>query len=471
MPIQVAPARRTKATQGRASSAVPVARQRDPASTETAVATPTRDPAPGHLSGRRTFDALAQNSLALVLAGGRGTRLEPLTRWRPKPAVPFGGKFRIIDFTLSNCVNSGIRRIGICTQYKAQSLIRHVQRGWSFLDGRFDEFVELLPAQQRIEASWYRGTADAVYQNLDILRRHAPEHVLVLAGDHVYKMDYRPMLHDHVAAGAAMTIACVDVPCAQARAFGVVAVDASRRIVGFAEKPADPAPIPGRPDRALASMGVYVLDAAVLYDELLRDADEAGSSHDFGHDLIPHLIASGARVVAHDFAESCVNMPEGRPYWRDIGTVDAYWEANIALTDVVPELNLYDQDWPIWTYQEQLPPAKFVFNDEGRRGIAVDSLVGSGCIVSGSVVERSVLFSNVRVQDYAAVKECVILPNVEIGSGAVLRRAVIDKHCKVPAGLEVGLDPEADRRRFAVTPGGVTVVIPEMLGQQVHHLR
>ncbi len=368
-------------------------------------------------------------------------------------------------------MNSGIRRIGICTQYKAQSLIRHVQRGWSFLDGRFDEFIELLPAQQRIDASWYQGTADAVYQNLDLLRRHAPDHVLILAGDHVYKMDYRWMLHDHVATGADMTIACIDVPLEEASALGVMEVDPERRIVGFAEKPVAPAAIPRRPGRALASMGVYVLGATFLYDELLRDADDSGSSHDFGKDLIPHLIGRGARVLAHDFAESCVNTGGSGCYWRDVGTVDAYWEANIALTDVVPELNLYDEDWPIWTHQEQLPPAKFVFNDDGRRGMAVDSLVAGGCIVSGSTVQRSVLFSNVRVHDYATVEDCVILPNVDIGRGAVLRRAVVDKHCRVPAELHVGLDPEEDRRRFSVTPLGVTLVVPEMLGQHVHHLR
>ena len=328
-----------------------------------------------------------------------------------------------------------------------------------------------MPAQQRIEATWYQGTADAVYQNLDILRRHAPDHVLILAGDHVYKMDYRRMLRDHVAKGADMTIACIDVPRDGARSLGVMEIDSGCRIVGFQEKPAEPAPIPGRPDRALASMGVYVLDAAFLYDELLRDADDASSGHDFGRDLIPHLIGCGARVCAHDFAAGCVNTTDGVPYWRDVGTVDAYWEANIALTDVVPELNLYDEDWPIWTYQEQLPPAKFVFNDDGRRGMAVDSLVAGGCIISGSAVQRSVLFSNVRVHDYATVEDCVILPNVDIGRGAVLRRVVVDKHCKVPAELIVGLDPEADRRRFSMTPLGVTLVVPEMLGQHVHHLR
>jgi glucose-1-phosphate adenylyltransferase len=414
---------------------------------------------------------LTRRALALVLAGGRGARLEGLTLWRAKPSLPFGGKFRIIDFTLSNCVNSGVRRIGICTQYKAQSLIRHVQRGWSFLDGRFDEFVELLPAQQRVEPTWYCGTADAVYQNLDILRRHAPDYVLVLAGDHVYKMDYGTLLDEHVARQAPMTIACIDVPRADARALGVIEVDADWRVTGFAEKPADPAPMPGHPDRALASMGVYAFDAGFLYDELLRDADDATSGHDFGRDLIPRLVARGVRVAAHDFAASCVNRGDGAPYWRDVGTLDAYWEANVALTHVVPELDLYDEAWPVWTWQEQLPPAKFVFDDDGRRGAAIDSLVASGCIVSGSLVRRSLLFSKVRVRDGCTVEDSVVLPNVEIGHAAIVRRAIIDKHCRLPDGIAIGVDPAADRQRFHVSAGGITLVIPEMLGQQVHHVR
>jgi glucose-1-phosphate adenylyltransferase len=414
---------------------------------------------------------LTKNTLALVLAGGRGQRLEELTTWRAKPSVPFGGKFRIIDFALSNCVNSGIRRIGICTQYKAQSLIRHVQRGWSFLDGRFDEFVELLPAQQRIEPTWYQGTADAVYQNLDILRRHDPEHVLVLAGDHVYKMDYGRMIADHVGAGAQMTIACTDVALDEARSLGVMSVDGERNVAAFEEKPAHPAPMPDRPDRALASMGIYVFAAEFLYEALLRDADDAGSGHDFGRDLIPRLIAQGARTHAHYFADSCVNTSDGVPYWRDVGTVDAYWEANIALTHVVPELNLYDESWPIWTYQEQLPPAKFVFDDDGRRGTAIDSIVASGCIVSGSTVRRSLLFSNVRVRDYCTIEDSVVLPGVDVGRNVVLKRAVVDKHCRLPDGTVVGVDPAEDRRRFRVTERGITLVVPEMLGQHVHHSR
>ena len=420
---------------------------------------------------RRAPDTLARRSLAIVLAGGRGSRLQQLTNWRAKPAVPFGGKFRIVDFALSNCVNSGVRRIGICTQYKAQSLIRHVQRGWSFLDGRFGEFIELLPAQQRIQPTWYCGTADAVYQNVDILRQHAPDYVLVLAGDHIYKMDYRNILEEHVGRNAQMTIACVDVPIDEAGGLGVMSVDARRRVVGFQEKPASPTPIPGRPDRALGSMGIYVFDAGFLYDELLRDAGIAASTHDFGKDLIPALLASGARVYAHDFADSCVNMHAGVPYWRDVGTIDAYWEANIQLTDVVPQLNLYDESWPIWTHQEQLPPAKFVFDEEGRRGMAIDSLVSGGCIISGARVRRSLLFSNVRAQEYASIEESVVLPDVEIGAGTILRRTVVDKYCRIPPGLRAGLDPDEDRKRFHVTERGITLIIPEMLGQKMHHDR
>jgi glucose-1-phosphate adenylyltransferase len=414
---------------------------------------------------------LAQDALAIILAGGRGSRLAELTDWRAKPAMPFGGKFRIIDFALSNCVNSGIRRIGICTQYKAQSLIRHVQRGWSFLDGRLGEFVELLPAQQRVTADWYRGTADAVYQNIDILRRHERKYVLVLAGDHVYKMDYARMLADHVTSRAVMTIACIEAPLADASEFGVMTVDANRRITTFEEKPARPAPMPGRQDRALASMGIYVFDEAFLYEQLSRDAEDCGSGHDFGKDLIPRLVGSGMPVHAHCFRDSCVNMSNGAPYWRDVGTLDAYWEANMELTRVVPDLNLYDHDWPIWTHQEQLPPAKFVFDDDGRRGMAVDSLVSGGCIVSGSEVRRSVLFSNVRVQNYCEIEDSVILPNVEIGNNVILRRVIVDKRCRLPSGLKAGVDPEADRKRFHVTDRGVTVIVPERLGQRVHQLR
>jgi len=418
-----------------------------------------------------TGGRLAHDTLALILAGGRGTRLGPLTDWRAKPAVPFGGKFRIIDFSLSNCVNSGIRRVGICTQYKAQSLIRHVQRGWSFLDGRFNDFIELLPAQQRVTVDWYKGTADAVYQNLDLLRRHAPEYVLVLAGDHVYKMNYGRMLADHAARDADMTIACNEVPLADASAFGVTQIDETGRITGFQEKPAHPQTVPGRNDVALASMGIYVFNARFLYEQLIRDADDPGSQHDFGGNVIPHLIARGYRVNAHRFADSCVNMIAGRPYWRDVGTLDAFWEANLDLVHVTPDLNLYDETWPIWTYQEQLPPAKFVFDDDGRRGTAIDSLVSGGCIVSGSLVRRSLLFSRVRVHSYCMVEDSVILGDVDIGRNSVIRRAVVDKHCRLPAGTRIGVDPDDDRRRFHVSANGITLITPDMLGAPVHHLR
>jgi glucose-1-phosphate adenylyltransferase len=414
---------------------------------------------------------LARRTMALILAGGRGSRLGPLTEWRAKPAVPFGGKFRIIDFSLSNCVNSGIRRVGICTQYKAQSLIRHVQRGWSFLDGRFNEFIELLPAQQRVTADWYRGTADAVYQNLDLLRRHAPEYVLLLAGDHVYKMDYARMLVDHSTRKADMTIACIEVPLADATGFGIVEVDETGRITGFQEKPQHPKPVPGRSGVALASMGIYAFNASFLYEQLIRDADDPRSKHDFGGDVIPHLIARGYRIMAHRFADSCVNVIEGRPYWRDVGTIDAFWAANLDLIHVTPDLNLYDETWPIWTYQEQLPPAKFVFDDEGRRGEAIDSMVSGGCIISGATVRRSVLFSKVHVHSYSVIEDSALLGNIDVGRHAVVRRAVIDKNCRLPEGARIGVDPEEDRRRFHVTPSGITLVTPDMLGHPVHHLR
>jgi|APFre7841882724_1041349.scaffolds.fasta_scaffold08951_2 glucose-1-phosphate adenylyltransferase len=415
--------------------------------------------------------ALAKQTLAIVLAGGRGSRLGALTDWRAKPAVQFGGKFRIIDFTLSNCVNSGIRRIGIATQYKAQSLIRHVQRGWSFLDGRFNEFIELLPAQQRVTADWYKGTADAVFQNLDIVRRHDPRLVLVLAGDHVYKMDYGKMLEDHVARRADMTVACIEVKRSDATQLGVMQVDPEWRVVGFQEKPADPQPIPGHPDMALGSMGIYVFNAPFLYEQLIRDSDDPRSSHDFGQNIIPYLVARGYRVHAHRFSDSCRQSSEGVAYWRDVGTIDAYWEANMELTRITPALDMYDETWPIWTYQAQLPPAKFVFDDDGRRGCAIDSMVSGGCVISGSTVKRSLLYSSVHVHSYCEVTDAVILPNVEIGRHAKLRRVVVDKGTRIPPGLEVGFDPEADRKRFHLTANGIALITPEMLGQTIHHLR
>jgi glucose-1-phosphate adenylyltransferase len=414
---------------------------------------------------------IPRHTFGIVLAGGRGSRLMQLTDARSKPAVPFGGKFRIIDFTLSNCVNSGIRRIGVATQYKAQSLIQHLQRGWSFLDGRFHEFIDILPAQQQVGEHWYRGTADAVFQNLGLIRRNRPKYVLVLSGDHVYKMNYSLMLAEHVKRNADFSIACIDVPIAEASEFGVIHVDDSQRVAAFVEKPQHPPAIPGRPDRALASMGVYVFNADFLYEQLIRDHDDPHSSHDFGKDLIPHCV-DRYRVFAHDFVNSCVGMDEsGIPYWRDVGTIDAYWEANMELTKVTPELNLYDEEWPIWTHQEQLPPAKFVFDDEGRRGMTVDSLVSGGDIISGARVSRSLLFSRVHVHSYAQIEDSVILPDVDIGRYARLRRVVMDKHCRVPEGMQIGYDVEADRKRFHVSEGGITLVTPEMLGQSANHVR
>ncbi len=419
----------------------------------------------------RFVSQLTRGTFALVLAGGRGSRLQQLTDWRCKPAVPFGGKFRIIDFTLSNCVNSGVRRIGVATQYKAHSLIRHLQQGWSFLDGRFDEFIELLPAQQQLTEAWYSGTADAVFQNLAVLRRHSPKYVLVLSGDQVYKMDYGRMIAFHITQQADMTVACVEAPLADASAFGVIGIDDGGRVTNFAEKPAQPQAIPGQPDAALVSMGIYVFNAQFLYEQLIRDADDSRSAHDFGKDVIPH-IAPRYRMFAHRFADSCVGTtPGGKPYWRDVGTVDAYWEANRELTKVVPELNLYDRDWPIWTYQEQLPPAKFVFDDEGRRGMAIDSMVSGGCILSGAAVRRSLLFSDVRVEARSLVEDSVLLPNVRIGSNVVLRRAVVDRRCEIADGTVVGVDPAHDRRRFHVTENGITLITPEMLGQHIYYVR
>jgi glucose-1-phosphate adenylyltransferase len=413
----------------------------------------------------RFVSLLTKATLALILAGGRGSRLKHLTQWRAKPAVPFGGKFRIIDFPLSNCINSGIRRIGVVTQYKAHSLMRHIQRGWGFLRGEFDEFVELMPASQRLEEeSWYTGTANAILQNLDIIRAHKPEFVLVLAGDHVYKMDYAQMLVQHVAQQADATVGCFEVPRTDALALGTMSVDEDDRITGFAEKQPDPIPIPERPHMSLASMGIYCFNASFLYHQLMRDAADANSTHDFGKDVIPHIVAHD-RVVAHRFGPSSLGGSGGEVYWRDVGTVDAYWEANIDLTHVVPQLNLYDAGWPIWTYQEQLPPAKFIFDEANRRGNAVNSLVAGGCIVSGSLVQASLLFSNVRVNSFGRVEDSVVLPDVDIGRNCRIRRAVIDKGCRLPEGLVVGEDPAEDSRRFYRTEAGITLITPGMLGQ------
>jgi glucose-1-phosphate adenylyltransferase len=415
----------------------------------------------------RFISAITKQTLALILAGGRGSRLKDLTNWRAKPAVHFGGKFRIIDFPLSNCINSGIRRIGVVTQYKAHSLIQHIQRGWSFMRGEFGEFVELLPAQQRIKEEWYKGTADAVYQNIDILRTYDPTYTVILAGDHVYKMDYGKMLASHVNSKADMTIACLTVPLADATAFGVMTVDKDNRIVEFNEKPKNPIAMPGRPDHALASMGIYVFNTKFLYEQLIRDAMDSKSTHDFGHDIIPYLI-SRYRVVAHNFDESCVGEPNVPPYWRDVGTVDAYWDANMELTKVIPDLSMYDKNWPIWTYQAQLPPAKFVFDDAERRGIAIDSLVSGGCIISGASVYRSVLFSDVYVNCFSHVEDSVILPKVVVGENVILKRAVVDKGCSLPDGLTVGVNSEHDRKRFYVSEKGITLITPDMLGQGQH---
>lgn len=418
----------------------------------------------------RFISALTKNTVALILAGGRGSRLKDLTNWRAKPAVPFGGKFRIIDFPLSNCMNSGIRRIGVVTQYKSHSLMQHIQRGWGFLRGEFNEFVELWPAQQRVQEQWYKGTADAVFQNLDILRLLGPEYVLILAGDHIYKMDYGQMLAAHVRNKADMTVACLNVPIEDAKAFGVMGVDGDDRVVNFIEKSPTPPSLPDNPDQALASMGIYVFNAAFLYEQLIRDADDPSSAHDFGRNIIPYLI-SKYRVYAHRFTDSCVGATDGNYYWRDVGTVDAYWEANMELTKVIPELNLYDRHWPIWTYQEQVPPAKFVFDNEERCGMAVDSLISGGCIISGSRVARSVLFSDVRVNSYSTIEDAVILPKVDIGRYVTLKRVVVDRGARIPDGMEIGLNPEEDRKRFYVSEKGITLVTPDMLGQSTHHSR
>lgn len=413
----------------------------------------------------RFVSRLTRETLALILAGGRGTRLKQLTDWRAKPAVPFGGKFRIIDFPLSNCVNSGIRQVGVLTQYKAHSLIRHIQRGWGFLRGELGEFVEVLPAQQRIETSWYEGTADAVLQNLDIIRSHRPSYVLILAGDHVYKMDYGPMLAAHVEQGADVTVGCIEVPLDEARAFGVMKTDRDNRILEFHEKPDHPQPMPGRPDTALASMGIYIFNTNALCRELIDDHRLADSSHDFGRDIIPSMLER-RRVFAFPFRDPASNT---QAYWRDVGTVDAFWQANLELIGISPELNLYDSQWPIWTYQEQLPPAKFVFDDDERRGMAVDSMIAGGCIVSGSVVRHSLLFSHVHVHSYCNIEDSVIFPDVSIGRHCDIRRAVLDRGCVLAEGEKIGVDLEADRKRFHVTENGIVLVTPEMLGQDFHH--
>ena len=407
---------------------------------------------------------LARHAMAYVLAGGRGSRLMELTAWRAKPAVYFGGKSRIIDFALSNAFNSGIRHIAVATQYKAHSLIRHLVRGWNFLRPISNESFDILPASQRVsEECWYLGTADAVYQNIDIIESYSPKHVVVLAGDHVYKMDYELMLQQHVAQGADVTVGCLEVPREEATAFGVMDVDDQDVIRSFLEKPADPPAMPGKPDVSLASMGIYVFDTDFLIDQLRRDAADASSSHDFGKDIIPYIVSNG-RAVAHSFQRSCVRSEaEGGSYWRDVGTIDAYWSANIDLTAVVPELDIYDDEWPIWTFSEITPPAKFVHDEDGRRGMAISSLVSGACVVSGSLIRHTLLSTGVRVNSYGLIEHAVILPKVNVGRGARLKNVVVDAAVQIPDGLVVGEDPELDATRFRRTEKGICLITQPMI--------
>jgi glucose-1-phosphate adenylyltransferase len=407
---------------------------------------------------------IARDAMAYVLAGGRGSRLMELTDRRAKPAVPFGGKSRIIDFALSNAVNSGIRRIGVATQYKAHSLIRHLQSGWNFFRQERNEGFDILPASQRVsEDQWYAGTADAVYQNLDIILTYRPKYIVILAGDHIYKMDYELMLQDHVNSGADVTVGVLEVPREEASGFGVMAVDAKDRVTAFIEKPKDPPAIPDNPDMALASMGIYVFETEFLAGLLRRDAVDKKSSRDFGKDIIPYVVKNG-KAMAHRFARSCIRseLEEGA-YWRDVGTIDAYWQANVDLTDTLPELDLYDSNWPIWTYGEVTPPAKFVHDLEGRRGLAVASLVSGGCVVSGAAIRRSLLFTNVRVNSFTTLEEAVVLPRTVIGRNASLKKVIIDSDVVIPEGLVVGEDPELDAKRFRLSENGVCLITKPML--------
>lgn len=406
----------------------------------------------------------ARHTMAYVLAGGRGSRLKELTDKRAKPAVYFGGKSRIIDFALSNAMNSGIRRIGVATQYKAHSLIRHMQRGWNFYRAERNESFDILPASQRVsETQWYEGTADAVYQNIDIIESYAPKYMVILAGDHVYKMDYELMLEEHVNSGANVTIGCLEVSPQEARAFGVMGVDEKDRVIDFLEKPDDPPTIPGKPNKSLASMGIYVFNTEFLIECLKRDADDPSSTRDFGKDIIPYLVEHGY-AHAHRFTRSCVRSIAGHEaYWRDVGTVDNYWEANLDLTSIEPALNLYDQDWPIWTYSEITPPAKFVHDQDGRRGEAISSLVSGGCIVSGAHVENCLLFTGVRARSYSSLDRAVVLPYAEVDRGARLKDVVVDRGVKIPRGLIVGEDPEDDARRFHRTAKGVCLITQPMI--------
>ena len=405
---------------------------------------------------------LTRNTLVLILAGGEGSRLKDLTKWRAKPAVPFGGKYRIIDFALSNCVNSGLRKIGVLTQYKSHSLLRHLQRGWGFMRAEIGEFVELLPAQQRTsEKAWYKGTADALFQNMDIMQRHNTEYVIVLGGDHIYTMDYAKMLLQHVQSGADFTVGAIEVPVEEASDFGVLAVSDDMRITSFDEKPPKPQEIPGKPGVALASMGIYVFSKRFLYESLSEDAVDPNSSHDFGKDIIPSRIKDSV-AMAYAFRDDKTGLPA---YWRDVGTLESYWKANMELCEVEPELNLYDRSWTIWTYQTQNPPAKFVFDEDGRRGSAIDSLVSAGCIVSGASVKRSVLSFATTIDSHSIVKDSVILPKVVIGKNCRISRAIIDKECEIPDNTIIGENLEDDKARFHVSPEGIVLITPEMLGQ------
>jgi glucose-1-phosphate adenylyltransferase len=407
---------------------------------------------------------LPQRTVALVLAGGRGSRLHELTDRRAKPAVYFGGKFRIIDFALSNCINSGIRRIGVLTQYKSHSLLRHLQRGWNFLRGEANEFIDLLPAQQRVnEDFWYRGTADAIYQNIDILRAYDPEYILVLAGDHIYKQDYSLMLLDHVENGAWCTVGCIEVPRMEATALGVMHIDESRRITAFLEKPKDPPPMPGKPDRALGSMGIYIFNAQYLYQLLEEEMEADGTDHDFGKNVIPRVVAQG-RALAHPLNLSSVPAASREnPYWRDVGTVEAFWAANLDLASNMPELDMYDREWPVWTHQEQLPPAKFVPDERGNHGVTANVLVSGGCIILGSDIREAVIFSNVRIHPCCTIRQAVIMPQCVIGRGSRLSKVVIDRGCVIPEGTIVGEDAGLDAKRFHRSESGVVMITKEML--------
>jgi len=414
---------------------------------------------PARASSGRYVSRLTGGALAVIMAGGRGERLRALTEHRCKPATPFGGKFRIIDFVLSNCVNSGIRQISILTQYKAQSLIQHVERGWSFLRGEFGEFVEVIPAQQQIGEQWYRGTADAVYQNLDLILAHRPKHVLVLAGDHIYKMDYGPMIAYHVEKGADITVGVVEVPAAESRHYGVLTATEWNRVTKFMDKPSEPDTLPGKPDSILASMGIYIFNTRLLEKLLVEDSTDALSAHDFGKNIIPKAIGD-LQVFAYPFQDV---KTRAQSYWRDVGTLDAYYEANLELVHVRPELNIYDQDWPIWTYQVHQPPAKFILDEDSRRGMAINSMVSGGCIISGAVVRESMVFSNVHIEEGSRIERSVLLPNVSIGHNCTITGAILDEGCDIPDGTRIGIDSRDDAQRFHLTENNVVLVTADMM--------